>query len=135
VLFVSSILGRLAFPLSGAYAASKWALEALADTLAIEAGHFGVEVTLLQPPAVSSAALDRPPRLLADGDPYQPLAEQLATARGTFITVEEVAAVADALELADPPLRLPVGAPARMVLTARSGAPDDVPFRVAPLRW
>src|ERR1700733_15661505 len=39
IVFISSIQGRLALPLIGAYAASKWALEALAETLAIESGH------------------------------------------------------------------------------------------------
>ena len=54
--FVSSILGRIAIPLSGAYAASKRALEALAETLAIETGHFGVKVTLLEPEPFPPAA-------------------------------------------------------------------------------
>ncbi|HEX4255136.1 MAG TPA: SDR family NAD(P)-dependent oxidoreductase, partial [Streptosporangiaceae bacterium] len=35
LIFVSSIQGRLVIPLIGAYGASKWALEALAETLAI----------------------------------------------------------------------------------------------------
>jgi hypothetical protein len=48
------------------------------------------------------------------------------------ITVEEVAqAVADTLEDSDPPLRLPAAA----LLAARHSAADDVPFRIAPLRW
>jgi NAD(P)-dependent dehydrogenase (short-subunit alcohol dehydrogenase family) len=36
LLFVSSITGRAVVPLGGAYAASKWALEALAEAIAIE---------------------------------------------------------------------------------------------------
>src|SRR6266851_4441526 len=89
LLFVSSILGRLTIPLSGAYAASKWALEAIAETLALEAGHFGVKVTILEPGSVSSGALDNPRTYLADDDPYRPLAAQLAGVRGSFITVAE----------------------------------------------
>jgi short-subunit dehydrogenase len=136
VLFVSSILGRLTIPLSGAYAASKWALEAIAETLAVEAGHFGVKVTILEPGQVSSGALDRPRTYLAENDPYQPLAAQLAGARGSFITVEQVAAaIADAVEQDDPPFRIPVGIPAQTVLAARSAAPPDIPFRIAPFEW
>jgi NAD(P)-dependent dehydrogenase (short-subunit alcohol dehydrogenase family) len=136
VLFVSSILGRLTIPLSGAYAASKWALEAIAETLAVEAGHFGVKVTLLEPGAVSSGALDRPRTYLADDDPYRPLAAQLADARGSFITVEEVAAaIADAVEHDNPPFRIPVGTPAETVLAARSASPPELPFRIASLQW
>ena len=136
LLFVSSILGRIAIPLSGAYAASKWALEALAETLAIETGHFGVKVTLLEPGAVSSGGIERAPTLLAGDDPYLPLAGQLAGARGTYISVEEAAvAVGDTLEDPDPPLRVPIGRPAETVLAARRAATDDTPFRIAPLRW
>jgi NADP-dependent 3-hydroxy acid dehydrogenase YdfG len=136
LLFVSSITGRVVVPLGGAYAASKWALEALAEAIAIEAGHFGVKVTLLEPGAVSSGGSERAATLLGGDDPYLPLARQLAAARGASITVDEVAqAVADTLEDPDPPLRLPVGRPAAMLLAARHATADDVPFRIAPLRW
>ena len=136
LLFVSSITGRIVVPLGGAYAASKWALEALAEAIAIEAGHFGVKVTLLEPGAVSSGGSERAATLLSDDDPYLPLARQLAAARAESITVEEVAqAVADTLEDPDPPLRLPVGRPAATLLAARHATADDVPFRIAPLRW
>lgn len=136
LLFVSSIAGRVVVPLGGAYAASKWALEALAEAIAIEAGHFGVKVTLLEPGAVSSGGSERAATLLGGDDPYLPLARQLAVARADSITVEEVAqAVADTLEDPDPPLRLPVGRPAATLLAARHATADDVPFRIAPLRW
>jgi NAD(P)-dependent dehydrogenase (short-subunit alcohol dehydrogenase family) len=139
LLFVSSITGRVVVPLGGAYAASKWALEALAEAIAIEAGHFGVKVTLLEPGAVSSGGSERAATLLGDDDPYLPLARELVAARagrGDSITVEEVAqAVADTLEDPDPPLRLPVGQPAATLLAARHATADDVPFRIAPLRW
>jgi NAD(P)-dependent dehydrogenase (short-subunit alcohol dehydrogenase family) len=136
LLFVSSILGRLTIPLSGAYAASKWALEAIAETLAVEAGHFGIKVAVLEPGGVSSGALDRPRTYLADNDPYRPLAAQLAGVRGNLITVQEVAAaIADTVEHPDPPFRIPVGAPAEKVLAARSATPPDVPFRIAPFQW
>ena len=47
LIFVSSIQGRVAIPLIGPYAASKWALEAIAETLAIEVRHFGISVSVL----------------------------------------------------------------------------------------
>jgi len=58
LMFMSSVLGRVVLPPSAAYAASKWALEALVEALAIEVAPFGVEATLLEPGAVSSGALD-----------------------------------------------------------------------------
>jgi NADP-dependent 3-hydroxy acid dehydrogenase YdfG len=42
LLFVSSLLGRHVLTGNAAYAASKWALEALVEALAIEAAPFGV---------------------------------------------------------------------------------------------
>lgn len=136
ILFVSSVSGRAALPLQGGYAATKWAVEALAEALATEVRHFGVLVSLLEPGAVSSGALDAPRTYLDADDPYLPLARQLGTDPGSMISVEEVAAAAaDALEDPNPPLRIPVGEPARRLLAARRSADDAVPFTPAPLRW
>jgi NADP-dependent 3-hydroxy acid dehydrogenase YdfG len=136
LIFISSIQGRIAIPLIGPYAASKWALEAIAETLAIEAAHFGISVQLLEPAAVSSGGAERARVFLDDGNPYRPLLDQLPGFRSDPITVQEVAsAVALALEDTDPPLRVPVGAAAASLLAARKAAPEDVPFLAAPLDW
>ncbi|MFD4814848.1 SDR family NAD(P)-dependent oxidoreductase, partial [Streptomyces sp. NPDC058418] len=121
LVFVSSIQGRLVVPIIGPYAASKWALEAFAETLAVEAGHFGVKVSILQPGSVSSGAVERAKSFFTENDPYTPLFKQFGPLRGTSIfetiTPEEVAtAVADTIEQPDPPRRVPVGAPARTAL-------------------
>ena len=49
VLFVSSLNGRVSIPGSGAYNASKFALEALADALRVELRQWGVRVSLIEP--------------------------------------------------------------------------------------
>jgi NAD(P)-dependent dehydrogenase (short-subunit alcohol dehydrogenase family) len=136
LLFLSSILGRMTSPTRGAYAATKWALEALVETLAVEVGHFGVEVALLQPSSVASGGLDNPRRYFVENDPYAPLEAQMAGGPGLALTVEEAAtAIADAVEAEKLPLRIPIGERARRVLAARQAAPDDVPFRLAPVTW
>jgi NAD(P)-dependent dehydrogenase (short-subunit alcohol dehydrogenase family) len=136
LLFLSSILGRMTSPPRGAYAATKWALEALVETLAVEVGHFGVEVALLQPSSVASGGLDAPRRYFVENDPYAPLEAQMAGGPGLALTVEEAAtAIADAVEAETLPLRIPIGERARRVLAARQAAPDDVPFRLAPVTW
>jgi NAD(P)-dependent dehydrogenase (short-subunit alcohol dehydrogenase family) len=136
LIFISSIQGRIAIPLIGPYAASKWALEAMAETLAIEVGHFGISVQLLQPGAVSSGGGERAKVFLDDSNPYRPLLDQLQGFRSDPVTVEEVAeAVASALEASSSPLRIPVGVSAAGVLAARKAAPEDVPFLAAPLDW
>ncbi|SEP48874.1 short chain dehydrogenase [Amycolatopsis saalfeldensis] len=136
LVFVSSIQGRLVLPMIGPYSATKWALEALAETLAIETGHFGVKVSLVQPGAVSSGGGERAKVHLKEDDPYSGLYRQVGVLRGEVVTPELVAAkVADTIELAEPPLRVPAGAPAEQVLAARKAAPADKPFLAAPLNW
>jgi NAD(P)-dependent dehydrogenase (short-subunit alcohol dehydrogenase family) len=49
VVNVSSVGGRTALPLLGAYNASKWALEALSDSLRRELRHLGVKVSVIEP--------------------------------------------------------------------------------------
>src|ERR1700761_3211806 len=137
LIFVSSIQGRLVIPLIGAYAASKWALEALAETLAIEAGHFGVSVHVLQPGAVASGGAERAPVYLDEANPYQPLLEKIGVLRSAPITVEEVAA-AVATTVDQGPVaafRIPVGDSATRVLAARKAAPEDAPFLPGDLDW
>jgi NAD(P)-dependent dehydrogenase (short-subunit alcohol dehydrogenase family) len=54
IVFVGSIAGRSALPFLGAYAASKHALEAIADTLRVEVKPFGVEVSIVEPGTIST---------------------------------------------------------------------------------
>lgn len=53
LVFVSSVAGRLALPLGGAYAQSKWALEAIAETLALELAQTDVRVSVIEPAAIA----------------------------------------------------------------------------------
>jgi NAD(P)-dependent dehydrogenase (short-subunit alcohol dehydrogenase family) len=54
VVNVSSIGGRIALPLAGPYAASKFALEAVSDSLRRELRGQGVEVSLIEPGGVKT---------------------------------------------------------------------------------
>src|SRR6202046_2427806 len=49
IVQVSSIGGLAAFPLTGIYHASKWALEGFSETLRQEVGPFGVKVLMVEP--------------------------------------------------------------------------------------
>jgi NAD(P)-dependent dehydrogenase (short-subunit alcohol dehydrogenase family) len=48
-VFVSSLSGRVATPLTGAYNASKFALEGMVDSLRLELAPWGVKVVLVEP--------------------------------------------------------------------------------------
>ncbi len=54
IVNVSSISGKLAAPLIGAYAASKFALEAASDALRVELRPFGISVSVIEPGSVGT---------------------------------------------------------------------------------
>ncbi len=120
LLFMSSVSGRIARPPGAAYAATKWALEALVEALAIEAGPLGIEAALLEPGPVSSGVLDHVTTYTLPDDPYARLPGRGGTPAGQMITPEDVAAgIADAAEAPQLTLRIPVGRLAAKILAAR----------------
>jgi NAD(P)-dependent dehydrogenase (short-subunit alcohol dehydrogenase family) len=54
IIFVSSVTGRVSSPLLGAYNASKFALEGLADALRVELRPWNVPVVLVEPGSVDT---------------------------------------------------------------------------------
>lgn len=58
ILYTSSVLGLVAFPYRGAYVASKFALEGLADTLRLELAGTGIHVCLIEPGPILSRFRD-----------------------------------------------------------------------------
>jgi NAD(P)-dependent dehydrogenase (short-subunit alcohol dehydrogenase family) len=59
IVNVSSISGRIALPFAGPYAASKFALEALSDSLRVELRPWGIRVALVEPGAVDTPIQDK----------------------------------------------------------------------------
>src|SRR4029079_6123172 len=54
IVFCSSILGLISSPYRGAYCASKFAIEALADTLRVELAPSGIKVILIEPGPIAT---------------------------------------------------------------------------------
>jgi NAD(P)-dependent dehydrogenase (short-subunit alcohol dehydrogenase family) len=54
VIFMGSIAGRSALPFLGPYAASKHALEAVADSLRVELRPFGIHVSIVEPGTIKT---------------------------------------------------------------------------------
>src|ERR1700745_2598584 len=67
IINVGSILGRVTFPFFGIYGASKFAVEALTDSLRYEVSQLGIDVALVQPSA-SPTPLYENVQLPADPD-------------------------------------------------------------------
>jgi NAD(P)-dependent dehydrogenase (short-subunit alcohol dehydrogenase family) len=135
VINVSSVQGRVAAPLEGAYSASKHALEAMSETLHYELGHFGIRVVIIEPGYIAPGM--KPAGHFDHVDEYQALWAQWegADARLTGPAGRpgpELVAGAIRRAIEDPatPLRVPVGDDAVTVLRARTQL-DDAAFESA----
>ena len=53
IVNVSSVNGRVSSPLRAAYGASKFALEALTESLHLEVRHFGIRCVLIEPGTIA----------------------------------------------------------------------------------
>jgi len=58
IVFCSSVLGLMAAPYRGAYCASKFAIEALADTLRMELAPTGIKIVLIEPGPIASRFIE-----------------------------------------------------------------------------
>ena len=58
-MFCSSVLGLMAAPYRGAYCASKFAIEALADTLRVELEGTGIKIALIEPGPIATRFVER----------------------------------------------------------------------------
>jgi len=125
IINFSSIGGIAAFPASGWYAATKFALEAISEALASEVAPLGIKVSLIEPGPFRTGMADR----AEHGAQGHPDYEQTVGARrrqfratGDDFPGDPVRGAAAVLALAamdDPPLRLILGAPAFEVARAK----------------
>jgi NAD(P)-dependent dehydrogenase (short-subunit alcohol dehydrogenase family) len=138
IVLMGSVSGRLALPFLGPYAASKFAVEALADSLRGELAPFGVRVSLVQPGSIATPMWrkggERAERLPAEavrlyGGEIEAL-RAWAARRGAMTPPEEVARVVEQALTADRPrTRYVVGEGAR-TRTLIGRAPDRVRDRL-----
>lgn len=123
IVNVSSVQGRVGSPLEGPYCATKFALEALSESLHYELAHFGIRTVIVQPGYIAPGMKASPRH---DGpDEYAELWEQWAGTSDAVTgddgrTPPEVAArvIADAIEDPETPLRVRIGDDAEFILDA-----------------
>jgi NAD(P)-dependent dehydrogenase (short-subunit alcohol dehydrogenase family) len=132
IVNVSSVQGRIPTPLEGAYAASKHALEAMSETLHYELGHFGIRVVIVEPgyiaPGMKDVGEHPGPGVYGElWDQWGNVSSTLTGPSGRSDPSIVAAAIADALEDPDTPLRVEVGADAQTVLAVRRQL-DDAAF-------
>jgi NAD(P)-dependent dehydrogenase (short-subunit alcohol dehydrogenase family) len=98
ILNISSGAGRRGFPLRSPYAASKWGMIGLTQTLAGEWGEKGIRVNCICPGAVEGARIERMMKARAEttGVPYERIRAGFVSgsAMHRMVTEDEVAQVA-----------------------------------------
>jgi NAD(P)-dependent dehydrogenase (short-subunit alcohol dehydrogenase family) len=127
VVLMGSIGGRSALPFLGPYAASKHALEGLADSLRVELSPFGIAVSIVEPGSIATPiwrkGADRAQELSAGFEParaalYAPAVarfREVALSRGLGVEPDVVAkAVEHALTASRPKARYLVGRDAHL---------------------
>ncbi|NUT95174.1 MAG: SDR family NAD(P)-dependent oxidoreductase [Saccharothrix sp.] len=117
IVQLSSAAGLVAMPLGGAYHVSKWAVEALNESLAQEVAAFGIKVTVVEPGGFATRD-GKNPDPLANGHmarmrpEYDGLRTRLGAIAGKQPAGDPLAAAQALLKLVDldnPPLRVLFG--------------------------
>jgi len=110
VIQMSSIGGLIAMPIGGGYLPSKWALEAMNESLAQEVAGFGIKVTLVEPFSYATGSTSG---VYATPNPVYDGARQTAAGFMKGLDAGDPAAAASALlkfvDSASPPLRVLFG--------------------------
>lgn len=133
IVNMSSMGGRMAFPMGAPYHASKFALEALSDVLRVEVAPFGIDVVLIEPGIVATGYADTASTGLHDAaeGPYGDLARSFLAAmassyrgRGAASPERVAQVVVRAVTAARPRTRYKVTMNARLLPAARTMLPD-----------
>src|SRR5438105_1964562 len=129
IVNVTSLAGRLASGGSGHYSASKFALEAASEILAVETRPYGIRVAIIEPGVIATPIFSKaqPPNL--DANPYAtPLRRMMKFFEAQLSQPTPPQAVAEviekALESQSPMLRYTVGKDAELLLKMRQQVSD-----------
>ena len=139
IVIMGSIFGLLSCPHVGAYAASKFALEAITDSLRIELAPWGIDVSIIEPGRMATTIWDKSFVAMEDwrkrdDEVHALYAASMAAAvkkaselARTSASPERVArAVAHALTARTPKTRYRVGRDVRCWVPARRIVPDRI---------
>jgi len=133
IVNVSSMAGKVGFPLLPIYSSTKFALEGVSESVRLETDAFGIKIVIIEPGTIksnfaSNAIVGR--KVIEPSSPYAPQVQamQKATERiiNQGIQPQEVAeAILNAVTSENPELRYPVGNDAIHMIEARKGMSDQ----------
>jgi NAD(P)-dependent dehydrogenase (short-subunit alcohol dehydrogenase family) len=143
IVFVSSLSGLISTPMTGAYNASKFALEAIADAWRLELRRWGVSVILVEPAMTDTDLWRQAPETLEAGEAEMSAehrelyAGHLAGMRKTIPRIQKMAkpvegvaaTIERALSADRPRARYPVGADVRVQAALNAVTPTQLKDR------
>jgi NADP-dependent 3-hydroxy acid dehydrogenase YdfG len=113
ILGTSSAVGQITLPVIGYYCSSKWAFEAIHESLAVEVAPFGIKVTLIEPGAYATEfGSPESLRFAAGLEAYTDFKNQFLAGLGSMAQGDPAATPAAIFAVVDaeqPPLRLFLG--------------------------
>lgn len=128
IINVTSIAGRMAIAPAGSYAASKWALEALSESLAQEMKAFNVRVAIVEPGVIATPIFSKA-RPVPPHSPYPHARRQralfaasLTKPTSPYVVGEKICEI---VESGNWQLRYPVGPDAEPFLKWRARKTDE----------
>jgi NAD(P)-dependent dehydrogenase (short-subunit alcohol dehydrogenase family) len=124
VVNVTSVMGHVTLGCHGFYAASKFALAAVSESLAIEMKPFGVKVAIIEPGVILTPIWNKAEALMPEGHPYQLGMARLYRLFGAQLeggTQPDVVAqkIFEVVQTGATQLRYAVGADAEVIVAAR----------------
>ncbi len=111
IVNISSVLGRAATAGQTAYCSSKWAVEAMSESLVHEVGPFGIRVSIVEPGITRTAMLPKNvelPAVTEYGTVYRRMLQMYQAGIAADVSPDEVASVVwHAITTDEPRLRYP----------------------------
>lgn len=134
IVNISSMGGRIAFPLSSTYSGNKFALEGITESVSYEVEQFGIKVILIEPGVVKTNFANNLKKIAKTmnsvSSPYAKLvqvreANRKSMVESRSITPEEVAKIIlEAITSTNPDLRYVVGNDAAGLLESKNNMTD-----------
>jgi NAD(P)-dependent dehydrogenase (short-subunit alcohol dehydrogenase family) len=134
IIFISSVVGFAARPFIGVYSASKYAIQGLAEALYFEVEPFDISVTLIEPGKFQSALSHnrRIARSFTTESIYHAHSERFSAAVSQLLSpshdpdpVVVAEAIRRIIDHPAPPLHVPVGADAELIVRMRARPPFE----------
>ena len=130
IVNITSVAGRLAAIAQAPYVAAKWALEGVAEQLAMEVAPFGVRVAIVEPGVTKSSIfgknIDMPNETGAYGPQYERMLQMYAAGSIHATDASEVGEVIrHAIETDDPKLRYQVSWGGEEIVRGREAMSDE----------